>query len=599
MSHLKVFVKKYFGHFAYFYRHLGYRIFVSLALTFSVGLLDGLGLTMFLPLLKLAGGDNEVTGEGMGRMEVVVDFFNDLGIPLTIVSVLIIILIFFLLKGIATFAQSYYNLIVQLYFVRQIRFLNVDGLARFQYKQFVLGDSGRIQNTMSGEVGRVMQAYKMYFHTVQAGVMMLVYLGMAFFFNAQFAILVIAGGALSNLVYRQIYKRTKEASSKITTGGHRFQSQLIQMVAHFKYLKATGYLVGYGKKLKNSIDYIQAQQKKIGVLNSILGATREPLNIAVVAAVILVQVKFFEADMGAIILSLLFFYRALTYIMALQTNWNNFLANAGALDNMTEFVDELHSNAEKCGRETFAKFSHEIQVDGVDFYYNNTQILENISLGIPKNKTIAFVGESGSGKTTMVNLLAGLMPADKGEIRIDNVNYQHINIRSLQRRIGYITQDPVIFSETIFNNVTKWAKRTPETERRFWEALDKAAISDFVHELPEQENTQLGNNGIQLSGGQKQRMSIARELYKDIDILVMDEATSALDSETERAIQDNIDALKGKYTIIIVAHRLSTIKNADYIHLLSKGRLVASGNFTELVNQSETFKRMTQLQEVW
>jgi subfamily B ATP-binding cassette protein MsbA len=324
-----------------------------------------------------------------------------------------------------------------------------------------MGDSGRIQNTMSGEVGRVLGAYSAYFSTVQSWIMMLVYLGLAFFTNAQFAILVIIGGGLSNLVYRRIYKLTKEASAQITVGGHRFQRQLIQMVAQFKYLKATGFLAGYGKKLKESVDFIQLQAKKIGVYNAILASTKEPINIAVVVLVIIVQVKFFESDMGSIILSLLFFYRALNYIMILQTNWNKFLGSSGALENMTEFVEELNSNKEKYGSVKFKTFQEALELRNIDFYYNDTQILKDISLSIPKNKTVAFVGESGSGKTTMVNLIAGLMSADRGSITVDGNNYESIDIRTFQERIGYITQDPVIFSDSIFDNVTKRAKRTP------------------------------------------------------------------------------------------------------------------------------------------
>jgi ABC-type multidrug transport system fused ATPase/permease subunit len=171
-------------------------------------------------------------------------------------------------------------------------------------------------------------------------------------------------------------------------------------------------------------------------------------------------------------------------------------------------------------------------------------------------------------------------------------------MRTFQNRIGYITQEPVIFDDNVFNNVTFWDEKTPENLNRFWEALRKASILDFVESLPEKENAPLGNNGIMASGGQKQRLSIARELYKDIDILIMDEATSALDSETEKAIQENIDALKGQYTIIIIAHRLSTIKNADEIVLMSKGEIIDKGSFSELIGSNETFKRMVNLQEL-
>jgi subfamily B ATP-binding cassette protein MsbA len=157
-----------------------------------------------------------------------------------------------------------------------------------------------------------------------------------------------------------------------------------------------------------------------------------------------------------------------------------------------------------------------------------------------------------------------------------------LNLRSFQNRIGYITQEAIVFDDTIFNNITLWDEPNPKNLEKFWNSLKGAAIADFVNELSEKENTRLGNNGVMISGGQKQRMSIARELYKDIDILIMDEATSALDSETEKAIQENIDKLKGKYTIVIVAHRLSTIKNADQIVLMDKGQILEVGDFETL-----------------
>jgi ABC-type multidrug transport system fused ATPase/permease subunit len=198
----------------------------------------------------------------------------------------------------------------------------------------------------------------------------------------------------------------------------------------------------------------------------------------------------------------------------------------------------------------------------------------------------------------LVNLIAGLMPPDKGKILIDGHEIQDLDIRTYQSRIGYISQEPVIFNESIFNNVTFWAVPSSANLQRFWEALEKAAILDFVKSLDGQENTLLGNNGINLSGGQRQRLSIARELYKEIDILVMDEATSALDSETEKAIQDNIDQLKGHYTVLIVAHRLSTIRNADEVILMSQGRIEEKGSFQNLIKYSSEFKKMVELQEV-
>jgi subfamily B ATP-binding cassette protein MsbA len=216
---------------------------------------------------------------------------------------------------------------------------------------------------------------------------------------------------------------------------------------------------------------------------------------------------------------------------------------------------------------------------------------------LQKNETWAFVGESGSGKTTLVNMIAGLLSPSQGEMWINNFDRKDLKFSDLRKRIGYITQEPVIFNDSIFNNVTFWAEPTEENLARFWQALAMASIDEFVKQLPGDKDSMLGDNGLLISGGQKQRISIARELYKQVEMLILDEATSALDSETERAIQTNIDALKGQYTILMVAHRLSTVRNADVIVMMDKGLVVDMGTFEELQVRNVRFRKMVELQE--
>jgi subfamily B ATP-binding cassette protein MsbA len=432
--------------------------------------------------------------------------------------------------------------------------------------------------------------------TLQSAIMVLVYSVLAFMANPQFAFMVFIGGVLSNFIFNTINKKTITASRKITREGHDFQGLLIQKVSFFKYLKATGLIDQYSEKLRDIIISIDLNNRKIGFYGAILYATREPLIMVVAVSVILLQTIVFGQSLGLIILSLLFFYRALTYLMTLQTFYNTFLTSAGALENMQEFLEELNNNKDAEGGEPIKQFKNSLLLDNISFSYGQKPVLKNIQLSIYKNESIALVGESGSGKTTLINLLTGLIPVDSGDILIDGKSIKSLDIKSLQHRIGYITQEPVIFSDSVFNNVTFWSPKTPENLARFWEALEKSNIAEFVRQLPEQENSMMGNNGILVSGGQKQRISIARELFKEIDILIMDEATSALDSETERIIQENIEDLIGKITLIIVAHRLATIKNVDRVVLLSKGEIVAMDRFKDLVEKSPDFKRMVALQ---
>lgn len=559
--------------------------------------MDGFGLAMFLPLLQMVDG-NQTTAdnEKMGNMSFLVKAFEQMGISLTIGVVLLLIFIFFSLKGILKFIEGYARVSYEQLFIKNIRIRNIRGLSNFSYNFFVNADSGRIQNTLSGEVEKVNQAYRYYFVSVQYGVFVLVYVSMAFFSNPQFAVLVAIGGGITSIMFKKLYRITKSLSKKVTSHSHTFQGLLIQKVSFFKYLKATGLLNKYADKLVSTSLKIQESQKKSGIIAAATQAVREPLIILVVVTVIIVQVKYFSQSIGIIILSLLLFYRALTYLIGLQNFWNFFLGVSGSLDNMTSFAKELKAGKEQVGSIVFPQFKDKLELKDVSFFYENIQILNNIDLTIHKNETIAIVGESGSGKTTLMNILTGLLRPGQGSVLVDGCNLEDINKRTFQKRIGYITQEPVIFNDTIFNNVSFWDSPSPENIERFNEAIKKASIYDFVMDQPLQAEAMLGNNGINVSGGQKQRLSIARELYKEVDFLFLDEATSALDSETERTIQENMYQLKGKYTILIIAHRLSTVKDADKIVLLNKGKIERVGTFKEMVRDSASFKRMVELQ---
>ena len=191
-----------------------------------------------------------------------------------------------------------------------------------------------------------------------------------------------------------------------------------------------------------------------------------------------------------------------------------------------------------------------------------------------------------------------MLPIDSGKILFDGIPYNNLNINSFQKLIGYITQESIVFNDTIFNNVSFWDQRNKQTDQLFTNAIKNAAISDFINQQELKSDTLLGNNGVNLSGGQKQRISIAREFYKDPQIFFMDEATSSLDSETEFIVQKNISNLKGSKTIIIVAHRLSTIKNADRIVFMHNGRIKNIGDFDYLTKNEPDFEKMVLNQDL-
>lgn len=590
---------KYFKHFSFFYKYIGPKLILVVLLSILVGLLDGFGLALFMPIFEIAAeGKDFESSESLGELDFLLDFIKTLGFSLSVQTVLIFMIVLFFVKSVFRFFDGYIKVKLQNQFVRTIRFQMVDGLSELDYKEFLSFDSGKIQNTLSSESLKLTYGFLAYFNSMQHAILLLVYIGLAFLSNYQFAILVSIGGYLSNFIFRILFKNTEKASLGLSNLGHSFQSYLIQAVHNFKYLKATDFFNDYKLKLKDVINQIEQNQRKIGIYSSIMNSAREPIILTVVAAIIWIQIEFIGGSLASIVLSLLFLYRALNYVVTLQGSWQGFVSNIGGVISSVNLIKEFDKNKEVIVPSNGKLKINSLSLVDISFSYpSGFKVLDNVSIELLPLKTYAFVGESGSGKTTLVNLIIGLVQPSKGVIFVNGQSRSEINLNDYRKRFGYITQEPVIFNDSVYNNITLWAPKTPENLKRFRDAIQLANIGSFMENLQYKEDTKLGDNGLLVSGGQKQRISIARELYKDVDVLIFDEATSALDSETEKLIQDNIDMLMGKFTIILIAHRLSTIRKADEISLMDKGRVVQSGSFKDLFDSNSKFKRMVELQE--
>lgn len=599
--HIKKIVRENFHGFTFFYRYLGWRVFALFAMSLMVGLFDGLSLALFMPLLELIGtGERTALGstDQLGSLSFLTNAFEFIGIPLRASFILLAIFTLLSLKALFNFLGAYIGAIFQQQLIRKIRVENVEKVRKLKYEIFVTTDAGKIQNSLSTEVDRVNGSFKQYITVLQLAVQILVYTFLAFLANPQFALLVIFGSVISNRIFNLVYNATKRASKNISELGHRFHGLLIQFVTHFKYLKSTGLSTAYGRKLEKEIKYLEIENRRLGFLNGIIMGIREPLAIGVVIFIILIDLTFLGGSLSAIVLSVLFLYRALTQVMSLQTSYNGYLSTAGSLENLIELQAYLDKHAEITNGIEQNRLSSFIELKDVSFAYGTELILSNIDLQLFRNQTYALVGVSGSGKTTLMNILSGLLTPTKGSMLIDGKNLDSLDRAFYRSKIGYITQEPVVFDDTVFNNVTFWSDNTNENIQKCHLALEKAALKDFISSQPNGLEARLGNNGINLSGGQKQRISIARELFKDLDLLLLDEATSALDSETEGIIKENIESMKGNVTIVMIAHRLSTVKHADQIIIMDKGCTKANGTYEELLASSSSFKSMIQKQEI-
>jgi len=239
-------------------------------------------------------------------------------------------------------------------------------------------------------------------------------------------------------------------------------------------------------------------------------------------------------------------------------------------------------------------FDDKVSIENINFRYGDENVLKNFSIEVPKGKTVALVGQSGSGKSTIANLLTRFYDVNEGSIKIDGTDIKDWNIHSLRGLMGLVTQDSILFNDTIKNNIL--IGKPDATDEEIIEALKVANAYEFVKDLPAGIETNIGDAGGKLSGGQKQRLSIARAVLKNPPIMILDEATSALDTESEKFVQVALENMMQNRTSIVIAHRLSTIQKADNIVVMQKGEIVEQGTHSELMAKDGMYSKLVLMQ---
>ena len=267
-----------------------------------------------------------------------------------------------------------------------------------------------------------------------------------------------------------------------------------------------------------------------------------------------------------------------------------------AAERVLEILETENPISDKPNAVEISSFEKGIELQNVSFKYEDEYVLKNFNLNVPKGHTVALVGQSGSGKSTIANLITRFYDVNEGAIALDGHSIKDVTKSSLRSLLGLVTQDSILFNDTVANNIALGKKDASEAE--IIEAAKIANAHEFISELPEGYHTNIGDSGNKLSGGQKQRLSIARAVLKNPPIMVLDEATSALDTESERLVQDALEKMMLNRTSIVIAHRLSTIQNADTIVVLQKGEIVEKGTHSELLERDGVYKKLVAMQSL-
>lgn len=275
-----------------------------------------------------------------------------------------------------------------------------------------------------------------------------------------------------------------------------------------------------------------------------------------------------------------------------MTRFNSISANISSITRVSEILEEVPAIVNKKDCIKFENFARDITFENVDFKYkdSNEKILKNINLDVKKGETIAFVGNSGGGKSTLVNLIPRFFDVSGGSLKIDGIDIRDYEIKSLRKAIGIVPQETFLFSGTILSNI-KYSRQNATFEE-IVEAAKQANAHEFIENLSDGYNTEIGERGVKLSGGQKQRIAIARAILENPQILILDEATSALDNESEKLVQDALEKLMDGKTTFVIAHRLTTIENSNKIVVIQKGEIKEVGNHNELLNKNGIYKAL-------
>jgi subfamily B ATP-binding cassette protein MsbA len=567
-------------YFKIVYGYIGKKFYILLLIFFLSGLTESFGISMLLPILKL----DTITETQDTYTQAIYHFLKSVGIEVSVFSLLILLTLAFLLKGVFKFLQIYLNSYIKLSLTRDIKIDICHKYKVMKYGLYTNLSIGYLNNIVTTETGSAVGALNRYTLLIGNIIFILIYISFAFVINWKMTTLSLLICACLFAMLRGLSRVSRKYSILVSETNSKIQSLLIQTIYNFKYLKATDRFNQLYKQLFKRINENYLYEYKKAILTAIQSSITEPISIFFLSLLILYHVGYLGKTVAEVMVLLLFFYKAFSYMFRFQLDWQKFNAGLGGLEVVTKACRILNNNVENAGTHQIATFNKRIELRALNFSYDSSQALFNIDMTIPRYKSVGIVGTSGAGKTTLFDIITGLLIPQSGQICIDGIEYKELDILSLRNIIGYVTQEPVIFNDTIANNISFWEcdSQVDICRKRIENAAILANCDKFINEADMGYETIIGDKGVKLSGGQRQRIAIARELFKEPEIMVFDEATSSLDTESEMLIRQSITSMKGKRTIVIIAHRLSTVKNCDYLYVLKEGRIAEKGSFDEL-----------------
>lgn len=403
---------------------------------------------------------------------------------------------------------------------------------------------------------------------------------------------------VAGMIISRIGKSLKKKSDRVQKEQGEFLSIVEETLGGLRVIKAFNSESRFYQTFKNSTTRFFHFSNSLLNRQNLASPTGEFLGILVIGVLLWFGGKMVlvdkTLDASSFIAYMGLAYNILTPAKAIsKASYGVKKGNASA-ERVLEILESENPISDIAGAEDKTDFNSGIELKNISFKYEDDYVLKDFNLKVDKGKTVALVGQSGSGKSTVANLVTRFYDVNKGEILIDGTNIKNIAKKSLRGLMGLVTQDSILFNDSVKSNIALGKENATMDE--IIEAAKVANAHDFIMELPHGYDTNIGDSGNKLSGGQKQRLSIARAVLKNPPIMILDEATSALDTESERLVQDALEKMMQNRTSIVIAHRLSTIQNADSIVVMSKGKITEQGTHEELMKTAKSYKKLVEMQ---
>jgi subfamily B ATP-binding cassette protein MsbA len=593
-----------------------YRKFTLLNILFNIfyAIFNVLSVLAFIPVLGiLFGTDKEVvakpTYNGVTKIgsflkdsfyHFVSDKIENEGQINTLFFICLLALSLFFMKNLFRYLASYVITFLRTGIVKDIRDKLYNKIIELPIAYFTEKKKGDIIARMTSDVQEVEVSILTSIETiVREPLTVIIAISIMLFMSFKLTLFVFILLPVSGFIISSISKKLKANSAKAQKETGNFLSFIEETLTGLRVIKGFNSEKNIERKFNASTETFRALMTSVFHRQTLASPMSEFLGSATIIAIlwyggteVLSNTSSLQPDefMGYIVL----FYTVLNPIKLITTSYYNILKGEASAERIMQILNTENSIKDKPDAIIKANFNEEICFNNISFKYKNEYVLRDFTLTLKKGQTVALVGQSGSGKSTLANLITRFYDVNKGSITVDGIDIKDVTKKSLRDLMGIVTQDSILFNDTVENNIKLGTEHASEAAVK--EASEIANADEFIQNLPQKYNTNIGDSGNTLSGGQKQRLSIARAVLKNPPIMILDEATSALDTESEQLVQIALEKMMKNRTSLVIAHRLSTIQKADIIAVMKKGKIVEQGKHEELLAKKGEYFKLVSMQ---